>query len=440
MIDRNRQLRWAAYASVVSKCGTFLLQIVVVPIAIRRLGPERFGVYATVVSVFSFLSLADFGFGPGIVRAVATARAREAFREAKETIGVAIVGIGCALAMIGALLLGLVWFLPVQLLLGSGFEPFQQDVRLAATVGILLVAFQMVASVFGRAQAGCQEMHISNLVGAVGSVLGALSVLFIVVVDHVTVVSLLVAVVGSATMAAQGNVLLFLVRHPEFRPTFLMPTPGRFRSFFVDSFGFWLAGSLVPLLQREGGRLLLAQINGPLEVGRLGVLQQAGTYVAGLVVIYTGPLFAAIADAWGKRDVGWVESARMRSHILWAAVSFSMVTCGFIFGPDLLKLWVGKEFSITRGEMLSYTVFMTLVLWSHIHFVILGSTGKSTVVARVMLLEAFLGLSMSAIVIPWLGVAGMFAAMSVAAVLTSAWILPRFASKQISQLREKSVV
>ncbi|PJF33422.1 MAG: hypothetical protein CUN57_02230, partial [Phototrophicales bacterium] len=85
--ERDRRLRWAAGASIVSKIGTFVLQIVVVPIAIRHLGPERFGIYATIVSVFAFLSMADFGFGPGIVRAVAACRVSGAFKNAQETIG-----------------------------------------------------------------------------------------------------------------------------------------------------------------------------------------------------------------------------------------------------------------------------------------------------------------------------------------------------------------
>jgi len=431
MVDRNSRLRWAAGASIVSKIGNFLLQIVVVPLAIRRLGPERFGIYATVVSIFGFLSLADFGFGPGIVRKVAGARVSGVVKEAKETIGAAIVTVGLSVVGMGTVVLGLVWILPVEVLLGSKFEPFQADMRSAATVGMSFVVIQMVASVIGRAQAGCQEMHVSNLVGAAGSVLGAGAVSFILLIDYVTIVSLLVAVAGSTCLAAVGNSVIFLFRHPELRPSFVAPRLRRFREFLVDSFGFWVAGSIVPLIQREGARLLVARIDGPAEVGRLSVLQQAGMYVAGLVIIYTGPLFPAIADAWGESDFKWLSRARGRSYVLWGVVASAMVIGGVLVGPELIQLWVGNEFEFTRIEMLSYAVFMALILWSHIHFVFLGSTGRSTVVARVVFGEALLGLGFSAIIVPHFGLLGLFAAMSLAGVLTSAWILPRIADSQM---------
>ena len=431
---RDRSIHLAAISSLLSKGGTFLLQIVALPVAIRVLGPERFGIYAAVSATFVLLNFADFGIGPSVVRGVAEARASERFHAARRLFSLALAIVAGMVFFGAAGLLTVVHTIPVGVWLGASFEPYSTEIRHAADCGVLLIGVQMVAAVVGRAQAGCQEMHVANLCGAAGNALGAGAVMFCAATGNVTVVTLVLAVIGSAMLGSILNAIIFLARHPELSPSWFGLRGGGLRLLAMDSGGFGIAAVLVPFVQREGAKFIVARWAGPAEVGRLALVQQVAMYVAGLLIIYTGPLMPAVADAAGRHDTAWLERAYRRARLLWLAVAGASVGVAVTMGPAMLRAWVGPRFLFSRLELGCFFGSFALVLWAYINYVFLGAFGEVWQAARVLLVEMAGALLLGTLLLLHFGFAGFFAGVGLLAISMSAWLLPRAVRLHIAAL------
>ena len=73
-VRRGDRLKLAVLASVGSKIVSVSLQFLVIPLAIRALGAERYGVYAMLTSSLGWIPLAGACIAPGLTIAIAAVR------------------------------------------------------------------------------------------------------------------------------------------------------------------------------------------------------------------------------------------------------------------------------------------------------------------------------------------------------------------------------
>src|SRR5580658_8813456 len=159
---RWRRVRLAFAASVASKLFGTLLQIIVVPISVKVLGVERFGIYTIIVSSLTWIDLARLGIGPGLTQSLAVAwnrgeRDTEASLFSNAFFFVAgsclLVALGVALALAGAK----VWGLSVINMVGIRGTSYQTEVYDAILVVSLLFLLQILCSVAESARSAYQE-------------------------------------------------------------------------------------------------------------------------------------------------------------------------------------------------------------------------------------------------------------------------------------------
>ena len=70
---RDRSIRLAMITSVISKLGTIVLRLVSIPIAIRLLGMDLFGVYAVITMAVGMIDMMHVGIGPALTKEITNA-------------------------------------------------------------------------------------------------------------------------------------------------------------------------------------------------------------------------------------------------------------------------------------------------------------------------------------------------------------------------------
>ena len=92
---RSTRLKLAVLASIGSKIATVALQILVLPLAIRSLGAERYGVYVMLTSSLSWILLAGTGLAPSLTVLIAAVRGDDEAETRYLTSALCIVGTIC---------------------------------------------------------------------------------------------------------------------------------------------------------------------------------------------------------------------------------------------------------------------------------------------------------------------------------------------------------
>src|SRR5437867_10366397 len=65
--ERNQRLRWAFFSSLLTKPLAIVIPILIVPVFLKYLGTEGYGLFETIVSLTGWLALSNLGLAMGLM-------------------------------------------------------------------------------------------------------------------------------------------------------------------------------------------------------------------------------------------------------------------------------------------------------------------------------------------------------------------------------------
>ncbi len=381
-------------------CG-ILLQILAIPYAIRVLGVEAYGVYATAAALFGWLSLLEAGLGANLVTGMVSAIAR---------------GDHAGTGMLFRLGLGitalLAWSVALLALAGVAlWQSMQEGGRGAGevmplfTAAAVLAALQLSTAAVSRARAALQQTHVNNLFGAAANLVSAL-LLLLLVKPGLSSVTLLLALNAPLVLAQLANGALLVAQHPEWL-SWRGVDWRRGREMLRG--GAWLAFAQAGVfLEREAPKLILAAATTAAVVGHYACAVQILMILAGLVVMVTTPLMPAVADAIVRGEHSWWK--RRVVCILLGVIGLGAVAA-LVMGVSGQRLvsWVfGETMQFSSVDLVGLAAWGTAVLLSHILYTVLIAAGRMRVVAQWQLIEGVIIVVSFALLHSKIGLGGMF--------------------------------
>jgi O-antigen/teichoic acid export membrane protein len=401
-------------SSIAARGLVGITSLITIPLMLRHLGAERFGLWMSIASLQTILSIADFGLGNSLLNAVAVA-----FGKGDE---------------------GLIWrsirtALRMQCLLSSAIAaaflvayPFVDWPKLfnintpsaAAEVGptllILVLAFclRLIINVIQQAQMGLQRGYLANIWTGLGNGLSLAGI--VLALEHgAGLPTLCLVFVGCPVVAGGANVVSWLWRMAPRSPANGAERGldgGLPKQMLLVGLQFFLLQAAAALI---GGMdpLIAGHILGPKSVADLSVAQKPFELVSIFLVLLSQPLWPAYREAIVSRDVRWVRWTLLRA--LTAALLLSgiaAITMGFA-GRYLISVWAGPNAHPSTMLIVGYgiaTVVTTLLTQAsfflnamgkiNFQLAILVPAAVVALILKVLLTEHF-GLA----AIPWITVA-----------------------------------
>lgn len=367
-LNRNSRIVHALKTSVFSKVTSILLIFVAMPLLARRLGPEEFGLFATISALPAIFTIFDLGVGPAVSHKLAEgfASGDEELQARFFTLALLFLSAVASIIVLGGILI----FAHVDL---SHFiktsDSASSTLRFACMVALTLTGLQLISSLGSKARAGYQEMHINNLFGAMGNVTTTLGLGF-VILFHPTMIAALLAVFGTALCFQLLN-LGMLVRKRPYLINFAVLSPGSggtdLKFLLTDSVTFAAAIGLLSW-QWELAKFALAGSGGPAEAGKFAILMNVTNLLGGLLVTFTGAIWPAIIDARHRGDGAWltlVWRRLSRGAILFGCVAGIGIAFG---GRRLIEVLYGAQFPISQSAFYILAGFFLSTAMSHVRF------------------------------------------------------------------------
>ncbi|MDX2111073.1 MAG: hypothetical protein SFY80_12600 [Verrucomicrobiota bacterium] len=422
---RNNRLNLAIVSSLVSKVTTVLLQLVSVPMAIRALGMDLYSSYSLGIAITSVLCFIDFGVGNGVTRLIA----KDSDKNNQKKI------ISAALAL--NIILSIIMLALVMLLIMVDFVKYWSPVCSEAFSAInnvvlassCIIIINTIFNTWIRAQAGMQEVHVSNIYNACGNIMSSLFVLAAVYFDCMSVTLLTIGVFGLPCIAVVANACYLLATRDTFRPTLYADHRKYIYMLLSDGVAFSLTGTFVVFIQRELVKTVVAKIAGLNAAGMLSALIQFATYANGIITMITVPIMPGITDAYQIGDKVWVKNIVKRISLYYIAAFMLGLCIVIIAGPFILKVLMGAEFVYSRYYILIFSVGFGLIVWGQLNAVFVSAIGKVWFVAKVLTAESLIGLLFGAYLVSKIGYIGICVAWILASLMLSSWLLPKILNK-----------
>jgi len=427
---RNRAIQSAVVTSLASKVGTALLQLVSIPIAYRVLGPEAFGLYASVAMAVGTVVLMQFGIGPALTHGLSRAHAEnnpQLEREYFSTSWFLMLG----LALLGGSVISiLLKAVPLTFFFGEKYRGLEDQMMPALWLALGIILLEFILSHTERAREGYLEVYINNLWGAAGNIVGAIAV-GVGIHFQPTIEFLIIAVYGSHVFAKGGNTIHLLLRRKNLIPKLSLFRRKLARTLFSDGLAFTVSHSLTTIIEVNCCSLIVAHMAGPKAVGTFLILTQLSTFMLGFILMFTTPIWPSIVDAYSRKDFPWVRKTLRRLWLLVLAYTLAGVVGLTFLGPILIPLWMGPEFEINWMILLPFSLYFLARSWAHANQAMLIGVGMVRRSAVVALAETLLLLIPVYFFTKVYGLSGMYSAMFLTMLVFTAWIFPRMLLKRI---------
>jgi len=431
---RNRSIRSAVSASLLSKASSAVLQFLALPLAARVLGREEFGIYATVSLAVLAVAVLQLGVGPALARNLSAAAAEDDRRE-EGRIYLSGAVLVVAFAIAGFLLAaGLLTFLPVVALFGAEYAGHEATMRPALWTGALLATGQVIVSMTDRVREGYMEASIVNAWSAAGNLVGALVVL-VGVTNHPSVSFLLLAVYAPNVFARLVSTALLLRKRPWLVTGGARPRLGTMRELVGDGLSFSATSFVVYLVEFVACALIVGRVRGPQDVAVFQIFMAATTAFHGMLRMVGTPLWAAIVDAKARGDWEWVESARRRYHLYLASLILPAAALSIGLGPWVLPRWYGEEFAVERAVFASHALFLFAMGWRYVNRYIAIGLGLVRRTVAPILAGLAVGLALAVLPLAEHGLWVLFAGLSAGTLLLPGWWLPRLVRRSLRDER-----
>ncbi len=318
--------------------------VIAVPVTVRGLGADGYGVVALVGAIAGYLGLLDLGLGRGIVRFLAMFVARNHGRTTRDALRLVLIWF----AAVGAFGASAMWLLAPWL---AGHFLKVPPALVAVTtiafrIGGLAFALGMLASVFSLIP---QAFLRYDLMSALNAVLSSLSlagpaVLVLMGYGILPIVWFSVALNGVACIAWGAVGLRLVASLPREGPPF-----SEHRREFIAFSAAVAANSIWTSIQTETSKVVVGVAGGTTQTTYFQVPNLISSRISGLLGSMSTVLLPTGSQLVAEGEHEQVLSLYERSSRLFFLLNASMTGAVVVFAAPLLANWVGPVYGRTGG-------------------------------------------------------------------------------------------
>jgi O-antigen/teichoic acid export membrane protein len=345
-IPAGRSIRTAmtGLSSVAARGFVGITSLITIPLMLRHLGAERFGLWMSIVSLQAILSIADFGLGNSLLNAVSVALGKGDEGLIWRSIRTAL-RMQCLLsAAIAAAFLAAYPFVDWPKLFNINTVSASAEVGPTLLILVLAFCLRLIINVIQQAQMGLQRGYLANIWTGLGNGL-ALAGIILALEHGAGLPTLCLVFVGCPVVAGAANVVSWLWRMAPRSPANGAERGldgGLPKQMLLVGLQFFLLQATAALI---GGMdpLIAGHILGPKSVADLSVAQKPFEVVSIFLVLLSQPLWPAYREAIVSRDVRWVRWTLLRALTAALLISgIAAITMGFA-GRYLISVWAGPN-------------------------------------------------------------------------------------------------
>ncbi|WP_431896135.1 lipopolysaccharide biosynthesis protein [Micromonospora haikouensis] len=358
--SRSRRLVTGIVTALLTRGAGLLVPLVLIPITLPYLGPERYGLWMSVMALTAMAAFADLGLGTGLMTKLAGCYASGDTERARTYISTAY----CLLCVIAGAICALLWSVSQVVSwsavfnVESGLSP--AETRAMVLVWVTAFAVNIPLSLVNRVQYAYQQVGQSNLWVALGTASALPLVLVAVGAGQPPLVVVAAMAVGPLLVTVANTVWVYGRRMPQLRPR-LSAVDRRLAGDLLRISGLFFATTVVMALANNADNLIIAHTLGLASTTVFAVPAKLMMQLGGIVVMVNMPLWAANGEALARGDVAWVRRAVRRMTIV-STLSILVPGAALVaFGDRFFAAWLPVALGDDRWLLVGLALWWLLL-------------------------------------------------------------------------------
>ncbi|MDP3443172.1 MAG: oligosaccharide flippase family protein [Ignavibacteria bacterium] len=389
------------------------------PIIIRYLGREQFGVWSTLITTMSWVVFFDLGVGNGLRNKVAESLAKNERGQAKRYIASGYTFIGLIALAIWFFVSAGSYYISWQFVFNTKAIP-EEVLRDSIQIAVFFIALNFWVGLVTSLLGAIQKTSFIALGQLVSNIL-ILCLVFVLSRSAEASITYLAFAYGFSLVFS--NVLLsffFFQTNPDLRPKqtinkeYIRPLLNVGAQFFIIQIAF--------LVIFTTDKILITHLFGPQYVVEYDSVFKIFSIITFLHGIVLAPLWSSCTDAYCNNDFKWIKKNLYTQLIIFCAIVVVVILLA-LMTRSIIYIWLGDEIVVSSQLIWAMGFFVVVTAWNSVYATVVNGVGEIKLQLYTAVIAMLMNVPLSIIIVKifGLGIAGVVLAtilsLSIAAIV-----------------------
>lgn len=389
-----------------------LIAILLTPYMILKLGDALYGYWILLNSILIYLNLSNFGFGTALLKEASHINDMYLLNKYISTMFFLFLTIGLCLLLLSFSLIG---YLDTLFLIPTGL------LSIAKTTFIIFIMtffISFIGSIFQTILYAKGYFHIQAFIGTVKALFSAFFIAFILSLDYsiveISLVNLSITIFFSFIMYLITKMYVpFHVSSQYFDFNIL-------KKMFSPSIHYFIVAATATIILYSDNIIISSYIG----------LSSVAIYAIGYKIVdisqkllfkVVDVMIPDIAKLYSEKE--YLTIYRLHNKVLLYSTILGTLGYGFlfIFGIDIIELWVGKQYTLDASIFNIFVFFGFWHTWVHVSAVFNVAMGNHRQTSYMGIANAILNIVLSIILLKVYGLIGVALGTLISHIVTNGW-------------------
>lgn len=408
------QLKAGAILSYVSIFISVAVSFIYTPFMLRHMGQSEYGLFTLALTIVSYLSLMDFGFGTAIVR-YSSLYLKEKNDKIPELYGLflkmySIIGIVC-------FIVGICFYLSTSVVFSKSLTVIElEKIKIIILIIVIYLSISFPFSVFSAIITSYEKFIFLKIMNIVRSLLVPLFMIPLLLLNYKSI-AMTVVVVGVGILINLFNVFYCI---KKLKVKFVFKNSEKSLVISILSFSVLVFGKDVfERITWSSGQFILGANLGVVSVSIFAIaIQMKGyfeTFSKTISNLFLPRIMSILNDEnFSEKFLSlFIRIGRIQFHVL----SYILVIY-LLIGEEFICLWAGENYRYSYGLSLWIIVPYIFPLIQSLGSLYLQAINKLKILLYIYLIEAILVLTCTIFLPEMIGIKGAAVALTVGIVIS----------------------
>jgi O-antigen/teichoic acid export membrane protein len=389
---RTQTVKKNIIGSFAIKGLSILALLITIPLTIKLLSQEKYGIWITIYSIISWFNMMDLGLGLGFrnkfIEAIAINNKKVAIEYIQFLYSFMIIISFILIVLYSIASFFLSWGSILNLK-----QDFNESINIIMWVVFFMFSLQFFLKNISILLLALQKTSYSNFMMLIANII---SLSFILILEKIKCANLFTIsisfMISPILVYIFFTIYLFNTLLKEYKPKvkFLIN-----KIYFDELFGIGLKFFVIQLttvIMFSSANIIISQLFGPEEVTPYSIASRLFSSFQIFLSIIITPFWAAFSESNAKNDILWIKNSVNKLIKVWFIFSIGIIII-WIISPLIFNIWIGDGYKISYSLTFQFAIFTIIMGWLNPFVFYLNSVGK-------IKLELFIALLQTIITIP----------------------------------------
>ncbi|QTC40444.1 oligosaccharide flippase family protein [Bacillus sp. V3] len=381
----------------VFKIGYMVINFLYVPIMLKILGENRFGIWQTMLTMISWAALANFGIGNGLRNKISESLAENK----KEIIKKYISSAYAFLLFISIVIFLITVLIIINLDMDTIFKGKMVSDKEIVISFILIAANFSINFFIGLVNSIAYGIHKSYLVSFYQFGMSLIIYIFLIAFYKFDIapanISFMALIFLVSTTISNVFFSYRIFKQWYLRPSLRKVDMDTGKQLITIGFKFFIL-QISTMFLFSIDNFLISYLLGAEEVTNYSIVSKLFMTVNTMFSILLIQLWNSTTDAYTKKEYRWIKNAITKILFVFLLAVVGIILIYFLFDKIIL-IWLGTEISVDKNLVFFVGIYIVLLMWNGIFVNVENGTGHINYQIIAYIIAAVINVPLSIILV-----------------------------------------